>query len=64
MYLSTDNGENWNIVGLKNLIIYNLAISGTNIYAGTSGGMYVSSNNGTTWSFIAYLGSSCITINN
>jgi hypothetical protein len=55
--LSTDNGTNWTAVdnGLtKNsfdgLIYVNaLAISGTNLFAGTLGGVFLSTNNGSTW---------------
>jgi hypothetical protein len=39
IFLSTDNGSSWNAVnnGLTNLSVRSLAISGNNIFAGTSG---------------------------
>jgi hypothetical protein len=56
VYLSTNNGTNWTEVnsGLpNNRTIYSLAISGSNIFAGTNGGgVYLSTNNGTTWTEI------------
>ncbi|HQI46800.1 MAG TPA: T9SS type A sorting domain-containing protein [Bacteroidales bacterium] len=52
MYLSSNNGTNWNSAntGLTSNIIKSLAVSGTNIFAGTEGyGVYSSSNNGSNW---------------
>ena len=39
VFLSTDNGSNWNAVnnGLLQLTVYSLTISGDNIFAGTDG---------------------------
>jgi len=52
MYLSSNNGTNWSSAntGLTSNIIKSLAVSGTNIFAGTEGyGVYSSSNNGSNW---------------
>ena len=51
IYLSTDNGTSWSAVnsGLTNNLINSLAVSGSNIFAGTRGGVFLSSNNGTSW---------------
>ena len=54
--LSTDNGANWTSVstGIVTKQVSALAISDTNIFAGTFGGgsMYLSTNNGTSWTEI------------
>ncbi|MGA2296837.1 MAG: regulator, partial [FCB group bacterium] len=59
VYLSTDNGANWNTAnqGLNNLYVNTMAVSGNNIYAGTGddfggGGVYYSSDNGANWNLI------------
>jgi photosystem II stability/assembly factor-like uncharacterized protein len=51
VYFSTDYGSTWNAVnnGLNNTTVNALAGSGNNIFAGTSGGVYLSIDNGTTW---------------
>jgi Secretion system C-terminal sorting domain len=52
VYRSTDNGTNWSQVnnGLPNTYsVHSLTFSGTNIFAGTIGGVYLSMNNGTNW---------------
>ncbi len=43
---STNNGTHWTAVnnGLTNIYVYSLTISGTNIFAGTSGGGLFSLN--------------------
>jgi hypothetical protein len=48
---STDNGGSWVSVnsGLKSLKVYKIMASGTNLYSGTDDGLYVSANNGLTW---------------
>ena len=50
VYLSTDNGTNWTTInnGLTNTYVRALAVSGTNIYAG-SFSVFLSTNNGTNW---------------
>ncbi len=51
VYRSTDYGTSWTQVnsGLTNTRIWSLAISSTNLFAGTDGGLYISANNGTSW---------------
>jgi len=51
IYSTTNNGISWIQVnnGLTNFVIRTLAISGTNIFAGTESGIFRSSNNGTSW---------------
>ena len=53
IYNSTDNGNSWTAVnnGLTNNEVWSLAstFSGSNIFAGTSNGVFLSSNNGTNW---------------
>jgi hypothetical protein len=53
-----DNGSSWNPVnnGLTNLNIYSLAISGNNIFAGTLSGIFLSTNNGSSWNDIGLTG--------
>ena len=51
VYLSTNNGTNWTQVtsGLV-MNVHCLAVSGTNLFAGTNGGgVFLSTNNGTSW---------------
>jgi hypothetical protein len=51
VFLSTNNGTSWTAVnsGLTNNDIRSLAISGTNIFAGTGGGVFLTTNSGTSW---------------
>ena len=52
MFLSTNNGASWTEVnnGLTNTSVNALAVSGTNIFAGTwLGGVFLSMNNGASW---------------
>jgi hypothetical protein len=55
IFRSTDNGTNWTAfnMGLMNeygaLAVYDLAVSGTHLFAGTSVGVYLSTDNGTSW---------------
>jgi hypothetical protein len=55
VYLSTDNGISWNPTALTGRNTLSFAFSGNNIFAGAdnvpngSGGIYLSSNNGTNW---------------
>jgi len=53
VYLSTDTGASWTAVNtglLPYRYINTLAVDGANLYAGTTGGIFVSTNNGTSWS--------------
>jgi ligand-binding sensor domain-containing protein len=55
VYLSTNNGTSWTAVnnGLTNPYVTALSVSGTNLFAGTSGyGIYLSTNNGTSWTAV------------
>ncbi|MBW8052088.1 MAG: hypothetical protein FVQ77_17440, partial [Cytophagales bacterium] len=38
--------------GLTSTNVYSLAISGTNIFAGTGGGVFLSTNNGSSWTAV------------
>jgi photosystem II stability/assembly factor-like uncharacterized protein len=51
IFLSTDNGTSWTAVnsGLTISFVNCFAVSGINLYAGTSGGVYHSTNNGSNW---------------
>ncbi len=52
IFLSTNSGENWTAVnnGISPYAsIYSLAVSGSNIFAGTDYGVYLSANNGASW---------------
>lgn len=50
VFVSTNNGTRWTAGGLPNYAVYALAISGSNLFAGTSGGgVFLSTNNGTSW---------------
>jgi outer membrane protein assembly factor BamB len=50
----TNNDTNWTAVnsGLTNKYIYALAVSGTNLFAGTGNGVFLSTNNGTSWNVV------------
>jgi hypothetical protein len=54
--LSTDGGNSWTAVnsGLTDLDVRSLAVSGTNLFAGTGakGGVFLSTNNGVTWTAV------------
>jgi uncharacterized repeat protein (TIGR01451 family) len=46
--VSTNNGTSWT-QRLSNYEIISFAVSGTNVFAGTSGGVYYSTNSGISW---------------
>ncbi len=50
--MSTNNGTNWTTInnGLLNNNVFSFGVSGTNLYAGTEGGIFYTSNNGVNWS--------------
>ena len=48
--ISTNSGTNWSSCGLQQFDIYDFAVSGSRLFAGTdTGGVYLSTNNGTNW---------------
>ena len=51
VFLSTNSGISWIAVstGLTNTNVQALTVSGTNLFAGTGGGVFLSTNNGTSW---------------
>ncbi len=52
IYISTNNGLNWNAVnsGLTNTFVRALSVNGTNLFAGTyGGGVFRSIDNGSNW---------------
>ena len=53
VYRSTDNGTSWTPVnsGLANAFVLSLAVSGTDLFAGTvyGAGVFLSTDNGTSW---------------
>ena len=55
VFLSTNNGSSWTAVntGLTNTYVQSLALSGTNIFAGTTSGVFLSTNNGGSWSYVS-----------
>jgi hypothetical protein len=53
VYFSKDNGTGWIQTSLNDRDVEALAVSGTNIYAGTWNGLYKSTDNGTSWTLIA-----------
>ena len=56
VYLSTNNGASWTPVntGLWNLGVIALAVSGTNLFAGTDGaGVFLSTNHGANWTNVS-----------
>ncbi|HVN49416.1 MAG TPA: T9SS type A sorting domain-containing protein [Bacteroidota bacterium] len=54
IYRSTDNGSSWSAVdsGLTNKYVNAIAVSGSNLFAGTDGGAFLSTDNGVSWNMI------------
>jgi ligand-binding sensor domain-containing protein len=54
VFLSTNNGTSWTAVntGMTNTKVFSLAVSGTNLFAGTFGGVFLSTNNGASWTAV------------
>lgn len=54
IYYTSDNGATWTylVSNLENPFITSLLVSGNNIYAGTTSGVYISTNYGTSWTAI------------
>ena len=64
--LSTDEGASWMAIdsGLRGVIITSLAVSGGNVFAGTDGnGVFVTTNNGTSWNPTGDTGLTNATVN-
>ncbi len=51
LFHTSDNGQNWQAMcnGIKGDLVYRLATSGTNLFAGTWNGLYKSTNYGLNW---------------
>ncbi len=55
LYMTDNNGQTWSQVGAgfpspsSSFFVYSLATSGNTIYAGTSSGIYLSTNRGVSW---------------
>ena len=50
VFLSTDNGTHWTLLGLKDIDVVSLAVYGSHILAGTNGnGIFISDDKGKTW---------------
>lgn len=53
IFLSTNEGSNWNWAGLSNLNVLSIAIIGENIFGATQNdGVFLSTNNGINWTSI------------
>jgi photosystem II stability/assembly factor-like uncharacterized protein len=52
IYLSTNNGLSWLQSGLTGIIVNSLVVNGNNVFAGTNYGVYLSADNGSTWSLL------------
>ena len=55
VFLTTNNGISWTAVksGLPtNMIVFCLAVSGTNLFSGTNTGVFLSTNNGASWTAV------------
>ena len=59
VFISTDSGTSWNLTssGLPSLGVWSLAVSGTNLFAGTDGGVFLSTDGGTSWTDAGLTGS-------
>lgn len=51
MCRSSNNGDNWTSLNLSlpNLHVYSLLVNGSNLFAATNGGVFLSTNNGINW---------------
>jgi hypothetical protein len=54
VFRSTDNGINWTAArtGLLNAGVFALAVSGSNLFAGTDSGVFLTTDNGTSWTAV------------
>ncbi|MDJ0716953.1 MAG: putative baseplate assembly protein [Prochloraceae cyanobacterium] len=49
IYRSSNNGENWELLGLPEVAVFSLKIHNNDIFAGSDRGIYHSTNNGDNW---------------
>ena len=51
LHISTDNGTSWMArnSGLGNMRVLSITVNGNNLFAGTEGGIFLSTNNGLNW---------------
>ena len=49
VYLSTDGGSDWTQTTLSDIGVFSLAVSGSDVFAGTANGVFLSSDDGTSW---------------
>ncbi|HXX64161.1 MAG TPA: regulator, partial [Bacteroidota bacterium] len=49
VFRSTDDGASWVHTSFLDTVVHALAVSGTNLFAGTEIGVFRSTNNGTSW---------------
>ncbi len=53
VYISTDDGTNWNITAMTVEYIHGFATIGTKLFAASkNNGVYLSTDNGTSWNFV------------
>ncbi len=50
--ISTNYGTSWSQTALNDNIVYSLLVSGPNLFAGVYGGVYLSTNNGSSWTAV------------
>jgi ligand-binding sensor domain-containing protein len=53
LFVSSTKHADWTSTGLTNTQVKSLAVSGTNIFAATQNGIFLSSNNGMTWNDVS-----------
>jgi hypothetical protein len=54
--VTTNNGDNWAAAnnGLTAMNVKAMAVAGSNLFAGTTAGLFVSSNNGASWTQVGF----------
>lgn len=52
LFESTDNGIHWNQNSLDSVSVWSIEILGNRIIAGCGNGVYISDNNGSSWTFL------------
>jgi photosystem II stability/assembly factor-like uncharacterized protein len=65
IYHSSDNGATWSAVnnGFSNLYVYDIIFNGTDIFAGMGGGIFLSTNNGSTWALKSSIAANSLAVN-